>query len=148
MATKKSASQDWKAMMEEWFNKLPPLPKNAQQAIVNITPWIALIFGILGVIGSLAGLGVIGTLSPFMIMGGGFNAAGKSLLSVGVSLVSSILLLMAYPGTKNHKMQGWDMLFWSEVVSTLASLVAISLSGVIFNAIGFYLLYQIKSHYK
>lgn len=148
MATKKSAKvQDWQQMMEEWFMKLPALPKNARETLVKITPWIALIFGILGILGSLAGMGILGILSPFMLLGGGYTA-GRSLIAVGISLVSSVLLLMAYSGTKANKMQGWHMLFWSEAVSVIASVVDLSLGGILFNAIGFYLLYQIKAYYK
>jgi len=134
--------------MEEWFLKLPPLPKNAKQVLVKITPWIALIFGILGILAGLAGFGLLAAFSPLIAMGSGLNGAAGSLASAFLALIASILLLLGFPGTKNQKMQGWKMLFWSEVVSVIGSVIAISLTGVVFSAIGFYLLYQIKSYYK
>ena len=141
-------SQNWEAMMEEWFLKLPPLPKNAREALVKITPWIALIFGILGILAGLAGFGLLAAFSPFIAMGSGLNGAAGSLVSAFLALVASVFLLLGFPGTKNKKMQGWKMLFWSEVISVIGAVIAISLSGVVFSAIGFYLLYQIKSYYK
>ena len=145
MAKKQS---NYMVQVEDWFMKLPALPKNGREAIVRITPWIALIFGLLGVAVGLAGLGVLTFLSPFVFLGSGLNSAAGSLVSALLALVSSVLLLAAFPGTRVHKMHGWTMLFWSEVVSLVAAVVAISLSGVIFSFIVFYLLYQIKSYYK
>ena len=144
----KRKSQDWEAMVEEWFLKLPPLSKNARQAIVNITPWIALIFGILGILGTLAGFGILTIFSPLIVMGSGFNTAAGSLVGVALGLVAAILLLVAYPGTKARKYKGWKMLFWSEVVNLLAAVLSFSLLGVLINLVGFYLLYQIKPYYK
>ena len=153
MATKKSNSaaksmDDWIVMMEEWFAKLPAIPTNGRQAIVGITPWLALIFGVLGVAGGLAGLGLLTAFSPFMALSNGFGGAAGSLVSAALSLAAAVLLLVAFPGTKAHKMQGWKMLFWSEAVSVLASIVIFSVSGVLFSLVGFYLLFQIKSYYK
>jgi len=145
---KTNTMQGWMDKMEDWFLKLPSLPKSATDVLVRITPWIALIFGILGVLGSLAGLGILTALSPFVMMGNGIGGTATSLLTAVLSLVSSALLLAAFPGTKAHKMQGWKMLFWSEVVSTISSVLLISLTGVIGAFIGFYLLYQIKRYYK
>jgi len=148
MAKNANTMQGWMDKMEDWFMKLPELPKSATDVLVRITPWIALIFGVLGVLGSLAGLGILTALSPFVMMGNGIGGTATSLLTAVLSLARSASLLAAFPGTKAHKMQGWKMLFWSEVVSTVSSVLLISLTGVIGAFIGFYLLYQIKRYYK
>lgn len=135
-------------MLEDWFMKLPPLPKGAKEVLVNITPWIALIFGILGVLAGLAGLGILTAFSPLIGLSSGLAGATNGLIGAVLGIVSSGLLLAGYPGTKNHKLQGWNMLFWSEIVSTLAALVAFALGGVVISLVGLYLLYQIKSYYK
>jgi len=136
-------------MMEEWFMKLPALPKGGRDVLVQVAPWIALVFGVLGVLVGLGGLGLLSVLSPLMLLGSGVGATSGSLLSVGVSLVSSVLMLVAFPGLKQRKMQGWNLLFWSEVAAFLASLIALAIVGALVGAvIGFYLLYQIKSYYK
>ena len=46
MANKNSGEQ-LQAMLEEWFKKLPALPQNAVDAIYGITPWAALVFGVM-----------------------------------------------------------------------------------------------------
>ena len=142
-------SKDWQDMMEEWFGKLPNLPKGGRDVLVKIAPWVALVFGILGVLVGLGGLGILSVLSPMMLLGSGVGATTGGLLSVAISLVSSVLLVVAFPGLRARKMQGWNMLFWSEVAAVVSSLVALSLVGAVVGAaIGFYLLYQVKSYYK
>jgi len=143
MAAKKT---DYMGQIETWFLKLPALPKGGRETLVSITPWIALIFGILGVVFGVLALVGSTVLTPLLFLGGE-HPSGALLLSL-LGLVSSALLLAAYPGTKAHKSQGWTMLFWSEVVGLISAIVSISISGVIFSLIMFYLLYQIKSYYK
>lgn len=135
-------------VVEDWYSKLPPLPKNWTEVIANITPWIALIFGILGVLASLAAAGILTVLSPAVIMGAGVGAASSGIIGAILALVSSALLLAAFPGTKARKLSGWNLLFWSEIVSAVGSVVALSLGGVIGVLIGLYILFQIKVHYK
>lgn len=148
----KSTSMNEKELirsMENFFIKAPHLPANIREVLVKIAPWIALIFGILGVI---AGLGLVG-VSPVAVLGG----VGNSFLLVisGIlTIISSVLMLMAFPKLQSHQYAGWRFLFWSEVVSFISSLLGIadnpgSIVGAIIGAlIGFYILFEIKSYYK
>ncbi|OGH12734.1 MAG: hypothetical protein A2776_01915 [Candidatus Levybacteria bacterium RIFCSPHIGHO2_01_FULL_40_10] len=135
-------------MVEKWYAKLPPLPKSWTEVIVKITPWLALIFGVLGVLTSLAAVGILTVLAPFVAMGSGVGTASGGIIGAVLALVSSGLLLAAFPGTKAKKMSGWNMLFYSEVVSLVASVIAMTISGVVGVLIGLYILFQIKNHYK
>lgn len=134
--------------IEEWFLKLPALPKKWLDVIVNITPWIALIFGILGVLGSFAAIGILTFLAPFVALGSGVGVASGGIIGAILAFVASALLLAAFPGTKAKKISGWNFLFWSEAASIISSVVAISVAGVVGALIGFYILFQIKSYYK
>lgn len=147
MENKKSAEQ-LQSMLEEWFKKLPPLPANAVEGLFKIAPWIALVFGVIGVLGSLSGFGALTFLAPLAAMGGASNYYGLGIISTVGWLVSSVLMLLAFTGLKDGKMSGWNLLFWSEVVSVVASLVVFSLGTIVGAAIGFYLLFQIKPKYK
>ncbi|MCL4397997.1 hypothetical protein M1403_03145 [Patescibacteria group bacterium] len=135
--------------MGEWFAKLPNLPANVREILVKIAPWLALIFGILGILGSIAATGFLTALSPFIALGGGVGLAAGSIVGAVLALGSSVLMVMAFPGLRDRKMSGWKLLFGSELVSVIASVVALNLIGAIVGAlIGFYLLYQVKSYYK
>lgn len=133
--------------LEEIFKKLPPLPANAVGVLVKITPWLALIFGILGVLTALAGFGILTAFAPFAVAGGvrGYGLGFIAAIGLGVS---SLMMLLAFPGLRAGKMSGWTMLFWSEVVNVVASLVGFSLGSVIGAIIAFYILFQIKPRYK
>ncbi len=145
---KQSSTDKFISTFEEWFAKLPALPKDARELIVKITPWVALIFGVLGIIGSIGALGILGGASPFVVVGGGIQSLGGGMVAIIIGLIASVLLLAAFPGTRVHKEKGWKFLFWSEVVNTVGALLAISLFGLLFALIGFYLIFQIKSYYK
>ena len=133
--------------LEDMFKKLPALPAKAIDVLVMITPWIALIFGILGVLSALTGLGVLTAFAPLAVAGavGGY---GLGYVALAALAISSVLMLVAFPGLKKVKAGGWRWLFYSEVASVIGSLVSISLGGIIGALIGFYLLFQIKSRYK
>ncbi len=134
--------------LEEQFSKLPPLPKNWKDIIVNVTPWIVLIFGVLGVIGGLAGVGILAMFAPFIAIGSGVGVASGSIIGALLWLVSSALMVAAFPGTRAKKISGWNLLFWSEIVSAVAAVVSFSVGGVVGALVGLYILYQIKSYYK
>ncbi len=132
--------------LEDLFAKAPNLPTNIREIIVKITPWLALIFGILGV---LAGLGALG-LSP-VAMVAGVDTSFMLLIAGILAIISSVLLLMAFSKVKVLKAEGWRLLFLSEVVSIISSLLSgpnAWVGAIIGGLIGFYFLYQIKSYYK
>src|SRR4030042_3194983 len=125
-------------MLDEWFSKLPALPTNWKETLVKITPWIALIFGVLGVVFSLMAVGVLTFLAPLVALGGGVGVATGGPIAAVLWLVASVLLLMAYKGTKDRKASGWRFLFWSEVVSLASSVVFLSVGGIFWALVTFY----------
>ena len=137
--------------LEKLFEKAPVLPKNAKDMIVQFAPWIALIFGILGVLGALGGLGLLTVFSPVALLGGvqGVSSYGTGFVSALIWLGSSVMMLLAYPGLKANKIGGWNLMFWSEIVSVVGSVISLNIVGAAISAlIGLYLLFQVKSYYK
>lgn len=135
------------ATIETWFKKAPELPANIREVLVRIAPWLALIFGALGV---LAGLSLLG-LSPVAAISG-VKTSSLLLISSVFALVSSVLLLLAFPKLRKGELRGWKLLFWSEVVSVVSSILSLTtvniLVTVLVTLIAFYLLFQIKPYYK
>lgn len=131
-------------VLSDFFKKAPQLPKGGQDALVTIMPWIALIFGILGVV---VGIGAVG-ISPLALFAG-LNASTTVLITGILTIVSSVLMLMAFPKLQKRVEAGWVLLFWSEVVNVVSNLVSINIVGALIGGlIGFYILFQIKAHYK
>ena len=140
--------------LEGWigsiFAKAPHIPENGRKVIVEYAPWIVLIFGIIGVVALLGA----GGLSMLLAIGSAGYAL-PLLVSVLISLASAVLLLMSYPGIKAHKKSGWNLVFYSQVVGVVGSVVMIvmgdtyNIVGPIIGAvIGFWLLFEVRSHYS
>src|ERR1700686_4279727 len=98
-------SNDIIGTMAEWFAKAPQLPKNWQDTLARIAPILSLIFGILGIIVAIGGLGVLTATSPLAFLGGAqtVSSYGTGFISTLIYLVGSVLLLAAYPGLKAKK---------------------------------------------
>lgn len=131
-------------MLEELFKKAPALPSSAKDVLVKIAPWIALIFGILGI---LVGIGAAG-ISPLALFGG-VGASMTVLISGVLLLVSSVLMLIAFPKLKAMKFEGWRLIFWANAISIVSTIVTLDIVGAVVSfLVGFYILFQIKSYYK
>ena len=142
-------SKNWQAMLEEWFGKLPNLPKGGRDFIVMVTPWLTLIGGILAILGGITVFGLSAVFSPLMVLGGGMGVASHSFLSGIILLVAGVIMLLAFPGLRAKKMKGWNLLFWSILVWLVSSLVEFDIvGGIIWTLVDLYFLYQIKSYYK
>ncbi len=137
--------------LEKFFAKAPHMPKNVREILVKITPWFAIIFGILGVLGGLYELGALITNNYFPFQFGERDATYyvTGFLAFLWWIGPSVLLIAAYPGLKAGKAKGWNLLFWSETTNVIISVVGLQLvSALIGGLIGFYLLFEIKSYYK
>lgn len=149
MLTNKEA-MDFILKIEEPFKSLPHLPKGVVEFIVKITPYLALLGAILGLV----------AVFPLLMAGGAVSILSLSgtllvwtLVTVVVTLANSVIMFMAYTPLKNKEMKGWMLLFWSEVISVVSSLFGLfagqtnivgTLIGVV---IGLYILFEMKPFY-
>jgi hypothetical protein len=134
--------------VENVYKKLPSLPKGVTDFIVAVTPWLAIIFGILGVLGSLAAFGLSTVASPFVAIGGGVGMATSLIIASIIGLIESVMMIVAFPSLLKKKMFGWMLLFWVEVLAVVVGLINLSLYSIIVALIWFYFVFQIKSYYK
>ena len=134
-------------MVEGYFKKLPALPKGGRDFIVMVLPWFSLIVGILGIVGAISSLGLFSSFSAYMYWGG-VSGANYGIVVLVLGLISSVLLLMAFPKLQKKKEGGWNFVYYSEVVGLISSVVMFSLGGILMSLIGFYLLYQVRSYFK
>lgn len=130
--------------MDQFFKKAPALPVGVKDFLVKVAPYAAVIFGILGVLGGLNNLFMQSAVLNAIV---GNSIAFK--ISTVLGIVASALMVFAYPKLKEHKNEGWMLLFWVEVVNLASVLVLGQVVSVVIGAlIGFYIIFQIKSYYK
>lgn len=137
--------------VESLFANAPALPANIKEVLVKYAPILSLIFGILGILLGIGGISALTITSPIAMMGGPNTASayGTGFIAAVALIISSGLMLAAYSGLKAKKSSGWNMMFWSEVVNIASSLISLNIVGALISAVvGFYILFQIKSHYK
>ena len=119
------------------------LPDNAKEWIVKYGPWIAIVLLILALPPLLFELGL-----STVLVGDVAYAAGFTYVTVVVILEVG-LLIAALPGLFARKMSGWTLVFWSQVVSCVFSILHGALIGAILGGlIAFYILFQVRPLYK
>jgi len=168
-------SSELESKLNELFvDKAPKLPENGKKALVQWSPWIALIVGILTLLAAvslwhwahLANSAINyanqicatyqGVYGPTDC---GISASRLTFwvwLALIVTAVEGVLYLLAFPGLRDRKKQGWNYLYYGALVNVVYAVVSLFTSynavgnfigALIGSAIGFYLLFQIRSHY-
>jgi hypothetical protein len=129
---------------------LPAAPPGLLNGYMRWAPWVAIVFGGLGVLFSLLLL-IFGTLfSPLLLLAGaeGVSAGGALFLALVVNLLSSGLEFIGGYLMLQRRATGWWLLAVGMVVSFLSSLVHGSILVLIFVALIAYIHLQVKPNYR
>jgi hypothetical protein len=120
------------------------IPPNGKEWIVKFGPWITVVLLILTLPVLLVALGIGTILIPF---GGVGYAAGFGFVTILV-IIEIGLMIAALPGLFARKMSGWTLLFYSQLVSIVASVLSGSVvMGLLVGLISLYVLFQIRALY-
>lgn len=138
--------------LNEYFGKqAPQLPENIKEIIVKLAPYLVIISVIFAIPALLVLLGLNGFATAIAPMGGVSSVASVPGMWLGTLLLipSIVLEAMAIPGLFARKAVAWKYMFWSQLISVIASVLSLNLVGAIIGGlIGFYLLFQVKNYYK
>ena len=158
--------------LDNLFEKnLPKLPDNARKMLAEWAPWVALVVGALTLLGAWGLWSWASVTSSYInSLNAGCNlylsgacdslsTAGRMTawvwLGLAVLIVEGLLYLLAFPGLRDRKKAGWNYLYWGALVN-VAYAVVVLLTGygvqnfvfsLVGSAIGFWLLFQIRSMY-
>jgi hypothetical protein len=128
--------------------KLPLAPPGLQAGYMNVVPWVAIVFGVLGILISLVALAGSTVLGPLMVL---IGAAGSGLSLILGSLLSLVAAGIDVAGgwmMVQRRATGWWLLALGYVIAMLSSLVHASLLGLIFWLLLAYLHLQVKPNYR
>jgi len=128
--------------------KLPLPPTGILNLYMNVIPWLAIIFGVLG--GLISIVAVVGStiLGPLAVMfgasGSGFGLLLGSIVALGISVLEVVggLLMLKRRAT------GWWLLAVGVVVSLLSSLVHLSVFGLLIGLLIAYIHLEVKPNYQ
>ncbi len=142
------------AKVENIFKGLPHLPPDWRDFLVKIAPYGALIGGVFSILGGLSSLGLSSRLGPlYMFYRNAPGATLYLLLSGIIMLACGALMLLSYKPLAAKQMKGWIYMFWIAVINLIniflgaLFLYGTGLFSLIWVAVGFYLLFEIKSAY-
>lgn len=129
-----------------FVKKAPGLPEKTKKLIVKVTPWVALVLGVLALPGILAGFGFGVITSPFWALEGARSM--RMMVSFLVGAAQVVIQLLAVPHLFKAGQKGWQLLYYSTLLGMLSSVFYLSGFGIVFSGVVLYLLYQVKGEYK
>lgn len=138
--------------LDPYYAKLPSLPKGATDFIVSVVPWLALIFGVLALLGGIAAFGLLSFFSPLAAVSGAGQYALTGLVASLILLLQGIIELLSFSPLRNRRESGWNLVLFALVLSVVSSIFYLNVFSVISSLfwalVGYYFLYQVKSYYK
>ena len=144
--------------LEGWlapiFQNFPHIPEGGKKVITQIAPWLAIIFGILGIVG-LFSAGMFASFATTLSGGLAMPYMLGGLVSMVFSGIAAVLMIMSYKGLLAMKKSGWNFAFYAQVVSIAGGLVGVvfggGISGLLGTAIGaiigLWILFEVRSRY-
>lgn len=131
--------------LQPYADKLPQLPENVVQLIVQFAPYLVLIGGILEIFNS----GILNALNLGLQPAWLNNEIFTPVLYIYIifSIIIGIILIMSFKPLLQKSMRGWRLLFNCAILSFIISIASGDIASLIIYLIGFYILFQIKSYY-
>ncbi|MCB9667593.1 MAG: hypothetical protein H6715_05680 [Myxococcales bacterium] len=140
--------------LELWMQKILvtnaawQMPPSSKEMIPKyIMPWITLVGVVLIFFASFIGGALTLLLAPLAILVAPVRFLGDLLLMLarGAELA---LMAASIPGLFARTKRGWVFMFYAELLGVVWSVASFSLVGLLVNALGFYIIFQIKAAYR
>jgi len=127
---------------------LPVGPPGLLNGYMSFAPWVAIVFGVLGILISLVALVGSSILGPMLIMFGSPGTGLTLVVGSGIALVSSVLEVIGGWMMLQRKATGWWLLAVGLIVSFLSSLFHTSVVSLIIILAIAYVHLQVKPNYR
>ena len=143
--------------------KAPKLPENGRKSLAGALWWLALVFGVLQLWGAWALWRVAhqldyvnSVLDAYGVPTPANNLGMLYYLALIVIVVTAVIALLAAPGLKAMKKQGWNLLFYSMLVNVAYGVVVLFASyggfgnmvvALLGSVVGAYLLFQVRGEF-
>lgn len=130
-------------------SRLPVAPENLVNTYVRWAPWVAIVFGILGVIAFLL-LSLLSTvLLPIFALGGasGIHAGGMALIESLVGIVVSVLDIVGGVLMLQRRELGWWILAFGITIGMLTDLLHVAVLTLAITLLIAYLHIEARPQY-
>jgi len=164
-----SAAGSLEKTLGSLFKGAPKLPENAKKVLVQWMPWLNLVGGLFALSSvywlyhwaHVANSLVNYTNSLSEAFGGTKVVSSRWSVGIWISLVvlavEAVLFIAAFPGLRDRKKAGWNLLFYAVLLNLVYGVVVMftnyggggNLFGALIgSAIGFYFLFQVRDAYS
>ncbi len=143
------------------------LPENFKKNLVTAMPWLALIGGVLSLLGAWSVYQLVSWANSWMNVANelgnaygyytGYSTSFGPLLWVSLALlvVEAVVSFMAFNPLKMKQKRGWDLMFWLALLNAAYAVVYLVaapnimqfLLSLLGSVVGLYVLFQIRSAY-
>lgn len=148
----KSTFNQLETMFDEYLGKkAPAMPDNIKDTLVSFAPYLAIIGIVISVPGIIAILGISSMMGPLGAFAGASYVSYSIFHYIGVAglIISAVLDGLAINGLFKRSMGAWRLLYYSSLVTFVASVLQGNIVSAIIGAlIGLYILFQVKNKYK
>lgn len=154
----------------ELYKSAPNLPEKYRKLLVDWVPWLSLAAGVLSLWAAwmiwhwvhlvAPVVDYLDSISAYYRTGPVIVATNHWSLMLWVSIIvllaEAVIYLLAFPGLRAKKKNGWDMLFYGALLNIAYGIAVLFTSyggfgqligTVIGTAVGLYFLYQVRSYY-
>jgi hypothetical protein len=137
------------AYADQLREKLPAAPEALTDLYVQWAPWIAIVFGALGVLVSLGALFLGALFSPFLFFAGaeGVIAGASALIALVMLLVSSGAEVLGGYLMLQRLRTGWWLFAAALILGLLYSVLGTNAFSLLFNLLIAYIHLQVKPSY-
>jgi hypothetical protein len=122
----------WEDYAEQLRQRLPEPPPGLQDAYVKWIPWLAIIFGAIGLIFMLlfAVLGAV--VSPFLVLAGaeGMRAGMEGVFAIALGIIESALGLAGGLLMLRMRATGWWIYAVGLIIGVVSNLASFSIIGL------------------
>ncbi len=134
--------------LDKYNQKVPALPVKVKDIIVKIAPYLAIVGVILSCLGLLSVLAFLSSGYGAMMAYAGAMPVTNLYIALVISVVIILIYIIAIPGLFKRKKSAWNLMFYSQIISVLGSLINFNLISLIIGLlIGLYVLFQVRSYY-
>lgn len=148
------------------YKDAPALPNSSRETLAALWPWLALVFGVLQLAAAWALWrltrvvdGVLNYYASYVDVRTGLSGYDKTVIYAGIVVlaIDAGMLLMAVAPLRARQARGWDLLFLGSLLNVLYAFVSLFIEGrgagsfilsLLGSAVGFYLLFQVKSKFR
>jgi len=157
--TAAAATNQLETMLDEYMVKKAPfaLPKEVKEFIATVSPYLIIIFAVMGLPLIFAAIGLTTLFGSVGMMGGygygygyGYGWGFGAIVSLVVAVITIVMEVMAVPGLFKRTKGAWKLLFYASIVSLIGGILSVTgiVSSIIGAIIGWYILFQMKDVYK